>query len=56
MMVKLNQLLTNQRGKKLMKQHTKLPGVGQLAVCCALSLLVHGGVADEEAEQERGRA
>ena len=39
-----------------LNQQYKLPGVGQLSVCCALSLLVHGGVAGEEEEQEWGRA
>ena len=43
-------------GKKLLKQQSLLPGVGPLAVCCALSLLVHGGVAGEEDELGWGRA
>ena len=38
-----------------LEQLYKLPDVGQLSVCCALSLLVHGGVAGEEEEQEWGR-
>ena len=38
-----------------MEQQYKLPGVGQLGVCCAPSLLVHGGGAGEEEEQEWGR-
>ena len=32
-----------------------LPGVGQLAVCCALSLLVHGGADADEEEWGRER-
>ena len=40
----------------LMQQQSELPGVGQLSVCCALSLSVHGGVAGEEEEQEWRKA
>ena len=40
----------------LMQQQSELPGVGQLSVCCALSLSVHGGVAGEEDELGWGRA
>ena len=39
-----------------LEQLYKLPDVGQLSVCCALSLLVHGGVVGEEEKLEWGRA